>query len=89
MKLRKFFLRLLCLTGIHWEGTTGIGMWGDANECATCGKDRYDLVVLRDIKTGWVDVSDLTEWLFLWCVTHVLLPLVVTLILVWFYKMPR
>lgn len=40
--------RILCLFRIHWEGWSGLGMYGDAARCAVCGKDRYGLVVLHE-----------------------------------------
>jgi hypothetical protein len=64
-----FFKRLLCFIGIHWEGHTGLGMYGDASKCTTCGKDRYDLLVLFDVdgkdhKRDWSDLQfALEKWL--------------------------
>lgn len=47
---RPFWTRILCWVGIHWRGTKGLGMFGDANRCSLCGADAYGLVVIHEEK---------------------------------------
>lgn len=37
----KWWMRILCVFGIHWYGRKGLGMMGDACLCHVCGSDRY------------------------------------------------
>lgn len=82
--MNKTLKRVLCaplcyLLGIHLEGVTGIGMWGDASRCNLCGTDRFDIIVLRDETDGWQVPNEHT--LFIWACCHIALPLVAFLVI--------
>lgn len=48
--VKRWWMRPLCMVGIHWRGVSGLGMYGDASRCSICGADRYGLVVLFEDK---------------------------------------
>jgi len=48
--LKKILIRVGCTFGVHWSGIKGLGMYGDANQCAHCGADRYGLIVIKEVK---------------------------------------
>lgn len=37
----KWWMRVLCVFGIHWHGRKDGGGMGDANQCHVCGLDTY------------------------------------------------
>lgn len=36
-----WWMKVLCMFGIHWHGRTDGGGMGDANQCHVCGLDTY------------------------------------------------
>lgn len=90
--MNKILKRVLCaplcyLLGIHLEGHTGIGMWSDAAKCTICGQDRYDLIVLRDVETGWKCPNEYS-W-FAWAVFQILLPIIGAVVVTAIYQVYR
>lgn len=39
--VNRWWMRLLCVVGIHWHGRTDGGGMGDAYQCHVCGRDNY------------------------------------------------
>lgn len=83
--MNQIIKRVLCwpfctILGIHLEGNTEIGMWGDANACTVCGADRFDLLVLRDVNDGWKWPGE--QVVFMWLVARILPLLVITFIVI-------
>ena len=37
----KYWMRLLCMVGVHWHGRSDGGGMGDAYSCHVCGRDNY------------------------------------------------
>ena len=48
--VKRWWMRPLCMVGLHWRGVSGLGMYGDASRCSVCGADGYHTVVLFEDK---------------------------------------